>query len=56
MESMGGPEAAWRPGRKDLNDGTTSPPDGRLPNADMGSELVYAPFFFNSYGISISLQ
>jgi cytochrome c peroxidase len=33
---MGGPAVAWRPGRTDAADGSTCPPDGRLPNADMG--------------------
>merc|ERR1719446_701203 len=34
---MGGPTIDFDLGRKDLPDGSTSPPDGRLPNADMGS-------------------
>mmetsp|Transcript_66813 Transcript_66813/g.184248 ORF Transcript_66813/g.184248 Transcript_66813/m.184248 type:complete len:221 (+) Transcript_66813:84-746(+) len=38
VEKMGGPTIPWSAGRSDLPDGTTSPPDGRLPNADMGSE------------------
>jgi hypothetical protein len=36
VESMGGPPVAWRSGRTDSDDGATCPPDGRLPNADMG--------------------
>uniref|UniRef100_A0A7S3K494 Cytochrome c peroxidase, mitochondrial n=1 Tax=Aureoumbra lagunensis TaxID=44058 RepID=A0A7S3K494_9STRA len=37
ISEMGGPEISWRPGRSDAKDGSKSPPDGRLPNADMGS-------------------
>lgn len=36
IEAMGGPAVPWRVGRSDARDGTSSPPDGRLPNADMG--------------------
>lgn len=28
-----GPAIAWRPGRSDKPDGSSSPPDGRLPDA-----------------------
>ena len=34
---MGGPEVPWAAGRSDAADGSTSPPDGRLPDADKGS-------------------
>ena len=34
---MGGPEVPWTAGRSDAADGSTSPPDGRLPDADKGS-------------------
>jgi cytochrome c peroxidase len=37
IENMGGPEIAWRCGRSDSAKPTTVP-DGRLPNADMGSK------------------
>ncbi|KAJ8598228.1 hypothetical protein CTAYLR_008531 [Chrysophaeum taylorii] len=37
IEEMGGPVVPWRSGRSDAPDGSTSPPDGRLPNADMGT-------------------
>jgi len=33
IEEMGGPKINWVPGRSDFNDGKTSPPDGRLPDA-----------------------
>ena len=39
IEHMGGPEIPWRAGRKDAaapTASTTTLPDGRLPNADMG--------------------
>ena len=34
---MGGPEVPWAAGRSDAADGSTSPPDGRLPDADKGT-------------------
>mmetsp|Transcript_33787 Transcript_33787/g.43566 ORF Transcript_33787/g.43566 Transcript_33787/m.43566 type:complete len:362 (+) Transcript_33787:762-1847(+) len=42
VETMGGPEVPFTFGRTDLTDGTTSPPDGRLPNADMGGDVATA--------------
>ncbi len=36
IESMGGPEIHWRPGRTDSQKQTTVP-DGRLPDADKGT-------------------
>jgi len=42
VEHMGGPAVPFTFGRSDASDGSTSPPDGRLPNADMGSETVTA--------------
>lgn len=36
IESMGGPEIKWRPGRSDSPTPTTVP-DGRLPDADKGA-------------------
>lgn len=37
VEATGGPTIPFRLGRTDANDGTSSPPDGRLPDADKGS-------------------
>lgn len=36
VEESGGPEIQWRSGRTDMESGKTSPPDGRLPDADKG--------------------
>ena len=37
IEESGGPTIPFRFGRTDMPDGETSPPDGRLPDADKGS-------------------
>lgn len=37
VEAAGGPSIPFRLGRTDANDGSVSPPDGRLPDADKGS-------------------
>jgi cytochrome c peroxidase len=37
IEEAGGPEIPFRLGRQDMSTGETSPPDGRLPDADKGS-------------------
>lgn len=37
VEATGGPTVPFRTGRTDATDGSTSPPDGRLPDADKGS-------------------
>src|SRR3546814_5234693 len=37
---MGGPVVKWRPGRTDHTSGAKSPPDGRLPDADKGSDAA----------------
>jgi len=37
VEEAGGPKINFRTGRQDLESGETSPPDGRLPDADKGS-------------------
>lgn len=37
IEGMGGPTIAWQAGRSDAADGSSSPPDGRLPDADKGT-------------------
>ena len=39
VEEAGGPKIPFRLGRIDLDDGSTSPPDGRLPDADKGSRV-----------------
>eukprot|EP00753_Platysulcus_tardus_P005548 PLAT13458.1.p1 GENE.PLAT13458.1~~PLAT13458.1.p1 ORF type:complete len:355 (+),score=172.32 PLAT13458.1:33-1097(+) len=38
IELMGGPHIAWRPGRSDASGGHACTPDGRLPDADKGSD------------------
>ena len=37
VEGCGGPKIPFATGRIDMEDGSTSPPDGRLPDADKGS-------------------
>lgn len=37
VEAAGGPSIPFRLGRTDADDGSASPPDGRLPDADKGS-------------------
>lgn len=37
VEEAGGPEIKFRLGREDMESGETSPPDGRLPDADKGA-------------------
>jgi cytochrome c peroxidase len=37
VEEAGGPKISFSTGRVDAEDGSTSPPDGRLPDADKGS-------------------
>jgi len=37
IEALGGPTVTWRAGRVDALDPSAVTPDGRLPNADMGS-------------------
>jgi cytochrome c peroxidase len=37
VEASGGPSVPFRVGRTDATDGSASPPDGRLPDADKGS-------------------
>ena len=37
VEETGGPTIPFRVGRADMEDGSSSPPDGRLPDADKGS-------------------
>lgn len=36
VETMGGPVIPWRPGRVDYVDGEKTPPDGRLPETNIG--------------------
>jgi hypothetical protein len=40
VEETGGPKIPFRVGRSDEPDGSTSPPDGRLPDADKGSHVA----------------
>mmetsp|Transcript_122632 Transcript_122632/g.281113 ORF Transcript_122632/g.281113 Transcript_122632/m.281113 type:complete len:366 (-) Transcript_122632:449-1546(-) len=40
VEAMGGPGVAFRAGRPDATQRTACPPEGRLPNADMGSKAA----------------
>jgi len=44
IEHMNGPKINWRPGRSDKQDGTKSPPDGRLPDADKGADHIRGIF------------
>lgn len=37
VEEAGGPKIPYQTGREDMPDGSTSPPDGRLPDADKGA-------------------
>jgi cytochrome c peroxidase len=39
VEEAGGPKIPFRLGRTDKEDGSTSPPDGRLPDADKGARV-----------------
>lgn len=39
VEEAGGPVIPFRTGRIDMTSGETSPPDGRLPDADKGSRM-----------------
>jgi cytochrome c peroxidase len=39
VEEAGGPKLKYRLGRQDMESGETSPPDGRLPDADKGSRV-----------------
>ena len=39
VEEAGGPKIDFRLGREDAESGATSPPDGRLPDADKGSKV-----------------
>ena len=43
VENAGGPTIPFRAGREDMESGETSPPDGRLPNADMGAPKKTIP-------------
>lgn len=50
VEEMGGPKIPFRPGRKDKSDASLSPPDGRLPNADMGCPYATAQHLRDIFG------
>lgn len=45
IEYMGGPSIRWRAGRTDNPDGTTSPSDGRLPDAAQGPSHIRDIFY-----------
>jgi len=45
VEEMGGPRIPWRPGRKDAPDNKGTAPDGRLPDADKGSDHIRDIFY-----------
>lgn len=45
IEEMGGPKLPFRGGRTDDPDGTTCPPDGRLPDGDKGAQHVRDIFY-----------
>jgi len=45
VEEMGGPKIAWRPGRKDQPDSKLTVPNGRLPDADKGSDHIRDIFY-----------
>jgi len=40
VEEAGGPTIPFQTGRSDMESGETSPPDGRLPDADKGSRVA----------------
>merc|ERR1712137_287474 len=55
IEESGGPEIPFRFGRKDFDSGETSPPDGRLPDADKGSSpktVAHIKEIFHRMGFS----
>jgi len=45
VEHMGGPKVPWRPGRSDKLDGSTTVPDGRLPDASKKADHVRDIFY-----------
>ena len=45
IKEMGGPSIPWRPGRVDAKDGSTSPPDGRLPDASKDAQHIRDIFY-----------
>jgi len=45
IEEMGGPTIPWRPGRTDAPDGSSTPPNGHLPDATKGSDHLRAIFY-----------
>ena len=45
MLSAAGPHIKWRPGRKDQDDSTKCPPDGRLPDGAKGSPHLRDIFY-----------
>jgi len=45
IEEMGGPKLKFTPGRKDVSDAKTVPPNGRLPDASKGPQHVRDVFY-----------
>jgi cytochrome c peroxidase len=55
VEEAGGPKIPFAAGREDETDGSTSPPDGRLPDADKGSRtktLAHVREIFHRMGLT----
>jgi catalase (peroxidase I) len=44
IKELGGPEVQWKPGRKDTNDESLVPPNGRLPDAEKGADHIESVF------------
>jgi len=45
IEHMGGPRVEFHPGRKDKENGSFCPPEGRLPDADKGASHIRDVFY-----------
>lgn len=55
IEEAAGPTIPWRSGREDMPSGESSPPDGRLPDADKGNPaktIEHIKAIFNRMGFS----
>jgi cytochrome c peroxidase len=55
VEESGGPKIAFKTGREDFTDGSTSDPNDRLPNADYGGrkkDVTNIRRIFNRMGFS----
>jgi len=44
IKDLGGPDVPWKSGRKDTNDESLVPPNGRLPDAEKGADHVESVF------------